>query len=77
MHTRCFWPIENWTCLGEISQSLSVTTSIGELTDVLERSLKLLDISRCYLFLYKNPGAPDEMARSIFGYDNHQRDHIG
>jgi signal transduction histidine kinase/DNA-binding LacI/PurR family transcriptional regulator/DNA-binding response OmpR family regulator len=56
--------------LGEISQSMSVTTSITELTLVLERSLALLDISRCYLFLYENPQTPEELARLIFSYEN-------
>ncbi len=59
--------------LGEISQSLSVTTSIAELIDVLERSLALLDISRCYLFLYEDPARPNGLARFIFSYENHRR----
>ena len=59
--------------LGEISQSLSVIDSITELTGVLERSLALLDISRCYLFLYENPDHPEGLARFIFSYENHQR----
>jgi len=59
--------------LGEISQSLSVTTSTAELTGVLERSLTLLDIARCYLFLYENPEQPEGLARFIFGYDNRRR----
>lgn len=59
--------------LGEISQSLSVVTSIAELTDVLERSLLLLNISRCYLFMYEDPLNPDGSARFIFSYENHRR----
>ena len=59
--------------LGEISQSLSVVNNIAELTDVLERSLALLKISRCYLFLYENPGEPDHLARFIFCYDRQRR----
>ena len=59
--------------LGEISQSMSVTTSIVELSDVLEHSLALLDISRCYLFLYETPQAPEGLARLIFSYENKQR----
>ncbi len=64
---------EKMHILGEISQALSVTTSKAELIDVLERSLKLMDISRCYLFLYEKPVAPDGLARFVFAYDNHQR----
>jgi signal transduction histidine kinase/DNA-binding LacI/PurR family transcriptional regulator/CheY-like chemotaxis protein len=56
--------------LGEISQIMSVTTSIVELTYVLERSLTLLEIPRCYLFLYENPLAPEELARLIFAYED-------
>jgi len=59
--------------LGEISQSLSVTNSISELIDVLERSLRLLDISTCYLFLYENPEGPDKKAKLFFAYENFQR----
>ena len=59
--------------LGEISQSLSVVTSIAELTDVLERSMALLNISRCYLFLYENPEEPDHLSRFIFCYDKNRR----
>ncbi len=59
--------------LGEISQSLSVVTSLAELTDVLERSLALLDIPRCYLFLYENPLDPEGLARFVFAYENHRR----
>jgi signal transduction histidine kinase/DNA-binding LacI/PurR family transcriptional regulator/CheY-like chemotaxis protein len=59
--------------LGEISQSMSVANNIAELTDVLERSLALLGIPRCYLFLYEDPQAPNGLARLIFSYENHQR----
>jgi signal transduction histidine kinase/DNA-binding LacI/PurR family transcriptional regulator/CheY-like chemotaxis protein len=59
--------------LGEISQSLSVITSIAELTDVLAHSLLLLNIPRCYLFLYENPEEPEGLARFIFSYEDHQR----
>ncbi len=59
--------------LGEISQALSVTTNQEELIDVLERSLKLLDIPRCYLFMYENPEEPDGLARFVFAYDNRRR----
>ncbi len=59
--------------LGEISQSLSVVTSVAELTDVLESSLALLNIPRCYLFLYEDPLDPEGMARFIFSYENHRR----
>jgi signal transduction histidine kinase/DNA-binding LacI/PurR family transcriptional regulator/AraC-like DNA-binding protein/response regulator of citrate/malate metabolism len=59
--------------LGEINQSLSVVTSIAELTDVLERSLSLLNIPRCYLFMYEDPLNPDDLARFIFSYEDHHR----
>jgi len=59
--------------LGEISQSLSVITNQSELIDVLERSLLLLDIPRCYLFMYADAEQPAGMARFIFAYENHQR----
>ena len=59
--------------LGEISQSLSVVTNIVELTDVLERSLLLLNIPRCYLFLYENPNQPEHLARFTFCYDQKRR----
>ncbi len=59
--------------LGEISQSLSVITNLAELTDVLERSLRLLDIPCCYLFMYEDPADPTGMARFIFSYENHHR----
>ncbi len=64
---------EKMHILGEISQALSVTTSKAELIDVLERSLKLMDIARCYLFLYENPEEPAGLARFVFAYDHHQR----
>ncbi len=59
--------------LGEISQSLSVVASIADLTDALESSLALLNIPRCYLFLYEDPLNPEGMARFIFSYENHHR----
>jgi signal transduction histidine kinase/DNA-binding LacI/PurR family transcriptional regulator/CheY-like chemotaxis protein len=59
--------------LGEINQSMSVITSIAELTDVLERTLPLLKIPRCYLFLYEDPRQPDGLARFIFCYENDRR----
>lgn len=59
--------------LDEINQSLSVTTSITELTGVLERSLPLLNIPRCSLFLYENPEKPDGLARFIFSFENGRR----
>ena len=59
--------------LGEINQSMSIITSIHELTGALERSLELLKIPRCYLFLYEDPADPAGMARFVFGYENHQR----
>jgi signal transduction histidine kinase/DNA-binding LacI/PurR family transcriptional regulator/AraC-like DNA-binding protein len=59
--------------LGEISQSLSVTTSQADLIDVLERSLRLLNIPSCYLFLYENPAEPVGLARFVFAYENHCR----
>ncbi len=59
--------------LGEISQGLSVVTNLDELTDVLERSLELLNIPRCYLSLYENPLEPEGLARFIFAYENHRR----
>ncbi len=64
---------EKMHILGEISQALSVTTSKAELIDVLERSLKLMDIPCCYLFLYENPEEPAGLARFAFAYDHHQR----
>ena len=59
--------------LGEISQSLSVITNLTELTDVLERSLILLDIPSCYLFMFEDPAHPERQARFIFSYENHKR----
>jgi signal transduction histidine kinase/DNA-binding LacI/PurR family transcriptional regulator/AraC-like DNA-binding protein len=59
--------------LGEISQSLNVVNSIEELTDVLERSLLLLNISHCYLFIYEDPFETEKLARFIFSYECHQR----
>jgi len=59
--------------LGEISQSLSVVTSLSELTDVLERSLALLDIPCFYLFLYEDPLNPEGLARFVFSYEDHRR----
>jgi signal transduction histidine kinase/DNA-binding LacI/PurR family transcriptional regulator/AraC-like DNA-binding protein/response regulator of citrate/malate metabolism len=59
--------------LGEINQSMSVTTSMPELIDVLERSLFLLKIPRCYLYLYDNPSRPDGLARLIFCYEDFHR----
>ncbi|MGE5462742.1 MAG: ATP-binding protein, partial [Syntrophothermus sp.] len=59
--------------LGEISQSLSVVTNVAELTDVLERSLVVLNIPRCYLFMYEDPLNPEGMVRFIYSYENHQR----
>ena len=53
--------------LGEINQSMSMTTSIGELIEALERSLPLLKIPRFYLFLYEDPAQPIGLARYIFG----------
>ncbi len=43
------------------------------MTEVLERSLFLLKIPRCYLYLYENPDLPDGLARLIFCYENYQR----
>jgi len=59
--------------LGEISQSLSVVTNLAELTDVLERSLVLLNIPRCYLFLYEDPLNTEGLVRFIYSYENTQR----
>jgi signal transduction histidine kinase/DNA-binding LacI/PurR family transcriptional regulator/AraC-like DNA-binding protein len=59
--------------LGEISQSLSVVTNLAELADVLERSLALLNIPRCYLFMYEDPLNPEGLVRFIYSYENHQR----
>jgi len=59
--------------LGELSQSLSVVTSLGELAEVLERSLKLLNIPRCYLFLYAETVHPERQARFVFAYENNRR----
>ncbi|HLO29523.1 MAG TPA: substrate-binding domain-containing protein [Anaerolineales bacterium] len=59
--------------LGEINQGLSVVTSMAELADVLERSLALLNIPRCYLFMYEDPLNPCGLARFIFSYENHRR----
>lgn len=59
--------------LSEISQSLSVIATIAELTDVLERSLLLLNIPTCYLFMYEDPANLDGRARFIYAYENHRR----
>ena len=59
--------------LGEISQSLSLVTNVGELTDVLERSLELLSIPCCYLFMYEDPLNPEGLVRFIYRYENHHR----
>jgi len=59
--------------LGEISQRLSVVTSISEMTDVLESSLRMLNIPSCYLFLYEDPLNPEGLARFVFSYENHRR----
>lgn len=59
--------------LGEISQRLSVVTNLGELTDVLEQSLALLNVPRCYLFMYEDPLQPEGLARFIFSYEQHRR----
>jgi signal transduction histidine kinase/DNA-binding LacI/PurR family transcriptional regulator/CheY-like chemotaxis protein len=58
--------------LGEINQSLSITTSIEELAGVLERALPLLNISSCYLSLYEDPQNPAEQARLIIAYEQGQ-----
>jgi len=59
--------------LGEISQRLNVVTNLAELTNVLEHSLALLGIPRCYLFIYEDPLNPDGLARFIFSYENQVR----
>lgn len=59
--------------LGEISQIMSVATSIVELKQALERSLVMLNIPRCYLFLYENPEAPEDLARMIFAFDGQKQ----
>ena len=59
--------------LGEISQSLSVVTNLSELTDLLERSLDLLNIPRCYLFMYEDPLNPEGLVRFIYSYEDHRR----
>ncbi|MFM8321375.1 MAG: substrate-binding domain-containing protein, partial [Chloroflexota bacterium] len=56
--------------LGEISQSLSVVTSLVELTGVLERTLRLMDIPDGYLFVYDGPQGADGPARFIFAYED-------
>lgn len=57
--------------LGEISQSMSVVSNALDLTNVLERSLFLLNISHCYIFLYEDPLKPENLARFTFAYENH------
>ena len=67
---------EKLQILSEISQSLSVITNISELADVLEQSLNLLGISRCFLFLYENPDEPDQLVRFVFCYENNRRTNL-
>jgi len=59
--------------LGEISQRLNVVTNLAELTEVLEHSLALLGIPRCYLFMYEDPLDPDGLARFVFAYEDRKR----
>jgi signal transduction histidine kinase/DNA-binding LacI/PurR family transcriptional regulator/CheY-like chemotaxis protein len=66
---QVFQADEKLHVLGEISQSLSVTTSISELSEILKRSLTLLNISSCYLFLYEDPAHPEDKVRFIFSFN--------
>lgn len=58
--------------LGEISQGLNIITTIADLTEMLERALRMLKIPRYYLFLYQDPGNPEGMARLIFSYEDNR-----
>lgn len=65
---QVFQADEKLHVLGEISQSLSVTTSIAELSDILKRSLAQLNVLSCYLFLYEDPAHPEDKVRFIFSF---------
>ncbi|MBN1217816.1 MAG: substrate-binding domain-containing protein [Anaerolineae bacterium] len=59
--------------LREISHLLSTSFEVEELLNVLVRSLPLLEIPSCYLFLYENPARPTEWSQLVLAYRNNQR----
>ena len=55
--------------LGSISQALIASLKIEDLSGILARWLPLLNIQRCYISRYEDPGAPAEWAQLIAAYD--------
>jgi len=59
--------------LSEVNQLLSATIDGAELLEILSAALPKLDIPRCYLSLYEDPGSPTTSSRLALAYDEQGR----